>query len=88
MKNIFTDHPKSIGETYFQHLYFASKFGAGMVIGGAACLMHAIFPFAFKNTGSNFLLRMAHDFICRMPASDDRIQRLATALENKRFKNT
>lgn len=86
MKNIFTEHPNSLGETYFQHLFFAAKFGLGMTIGGLACLTHSIFPFLFKNTGSNFLLRMAHDFICRMPAGDDRIQKLATALDKNRSK--
>lgn len=86
MKNIFTEHPASIGESYFEHLYFAAKFGSGMVVGGLACLLHAIFPFVFKNTGSNILLRMAHDFICRMPARDDRLQKLATALDNNRCK--
>lgn len=45
MKNIFTDHPHSIGETYFKHLLFAGQFGVTMIIGGVVCLIHAIFPF-------------------------------------------
>lgn len=83
MKNIFTAHPNSIGETYFEHLFFATKFGFSMLIGGLACLIHAIFPFMFKDTGSNFLLNMAHDFISRMPADEARIQKLANTLANK-----
>jgi hypothetical protein len=86
MKNIFTEHPNSIGETYLQHFFFASKFGFGMVIGGTACLLHAIFPFVFKTTGSDFLLKMTHDFIARMPANEDRFMKLAKFIENK--KNT
>ena len=27
MKNIFTDHPNSVGESYFQHMFFAIKVG-------------------------------------------------------------
>lgn len=73
MKNIFTEHPHSLGETYWQHFYHASRFGTAMVIGGIACCIHALLPFCFKKTGSNYLLRMTNDFIYRMPAVDDRI---------------
>jgi hypothetical protein len=83
VRNIFTEHPHSIGETYFKHLYFASKFGFKMIMGGLACCLHAIFPFAFKNTGSNLLLRMTHDFVSRMPVADERIHALARTVEKK-----
>lgn len=83
MKNIFTQHPNSIGETYFQHLYFAGKFGCGMLIGGVACLLHAVFPFIFKNTGSNYLLKMTNDFICRMPSIEERVATIAQSINAK-----
>ncbi len=50
--NIFTRHPKEVGETYFGHLANASKFGLTMVAGGLACLVHAVFPVLFVQTGS------------------------------------
>jgi hypothetical protein len=84
MKNIFTDHPHSIGESYFQHFCFALKFGSQMVIGGLACIMHAVFPFMFKKTGSDYLIKMTDDFICRMPVVEERIMVLARSIEQKK----
>lgn len=83
MKNIFTEHPHSIGETYFQHFYHASRFGLGMIIGGTACCLHAFFPFLFKKTGSNYLIRMTSEFVYRMPVMEERIVVLAKSINNK-----
>ena len=51
-KNPFTDHPKKVDETYFEHFGVASSFGLRMIVGGFACLMHGFFPFLFETTGS------------------------------------
>jgi hypothetical protein len=83
MKNIFTDHPNSVGETYFQHMKFASHFGFNMLIGGLACLLHAVFPFLFVKTGSNVLLKMTHHFVERMPRIEGRVINLSRAIEQK-----
>lgn len=48
----FTDHPQSVGETYFEHLVHASGFGVRMVLGGLACVLHGLLPFLFVKTGS------------------------------------
>ena len=48
----FTEHPASVGESYWQHLRRAVGFGARMVCGGCACLVHAFLPFLFVRTGS------------------------------------
>lgn len=47
---LFTDHPRSVGESYTQHLRTALGFGARMVGAGVACMLHALLPFLFKNT--------------------------------------
>ncbi|OGT31807.1 MAG: hypothetical protein A3E87_02405 [Gammaproteobacteria bacterium RIFCSPHIGHO2_12_FULL_35_23] len=52
MRNLFTDHPHSVGETYFQHLYFAVVFSRKLIVAGIACAIHAIFPFVFKTIAS------------------------------------
>jgi hypothetical protein len=57
---LFTEHPASVGETYFSHCRSALGFGASMVIAGVACILHAFFPFAFIQTGSNAIRRL-HD---------------------------
>ena len=50
--NLFNRHPKEVGETYGEHLRNAGGFGLRMVAGGLACMVHAVFPFLFVNTGS------------------------------------
>lgn len=54
----FTDHPKDVGETYFQHFKVASTFGASMFIGSLACFGHAVFPFLFTKTGSQKIAKL------------------------------
>ncbi|MEM7254775.1 MAG: DUF6356 family protein [Pseudomonadota bacterium] len=57
---LFTEHPASVGETYGEHFRHASGFGFTMLIGGLACLVHAVFPFLCLTTGSD-RIRALHD---------------------------
>lgn len=50
---LFTDHPRSVGESYLEHAATAGRFGVAMLAGGAACLVHAVVPALFTRTGSN-----------------------------------
>ena len=52
MRNPFTAHPHSVGETYAEHLRFAFAYGLRMTLGGLAALLHAVFPFLFERTAS------------------------------------
>jgi hypothetical protein len=54
----FTRHPAAVGETYGQHLAFATGTGGRMVIAGLACIVHGIFPFLFERTGSRTILEL------------------------------
>lgn len=56
--NIFTDHPKSVGETYSEHFFAATSFGIPMITAGVACVLHGVFPFWFEKTGSNLVRRL------------------------------
>jgi hypothetical protein len=58
LRSLFTEHPASVGETYFQHLWSAAGFAGTMFLGGMACLVHAIFPFAFLHTGSDCIKQL------------------------------
>lgn len=58
MLRAFNDHPSSVGETYGQHLAQASGFGATLITAGAACMVHAIFPFWFEKTASLCVQRL------------------------------
>ena len=60
VRNLFTDHPASVGETYFEHLCVAMGFAVRMIFGGIACLLHGFFPFAFRHTGSDCISQL-HD---------------------------
>ena len=52
MKRLFTDHPAAVGESYTEHLGTAGRFAGRMLLGSAACLVHALLPFLFVKTGS------------------------------------
>lgn len=58
MANIFTQHPIEVGESYGQHLRHAGGVGFVLVGAGLACLIHAVLPFLFVNTGSNTIKRL------------------------------
>lgn len=59
MKKFFTEHPRSVNETYFQHLCFALKFSLGLFRAGFACWVHAFFPFLCQTTASEYIARTA-----------------------------
>ena len=50
--SLFTDHPNSIGESYFQHLFFAVGIGAKLIGAGMAAIIHGLFPFWHQTTAS------------------------------------
>ena len=52
LRTLFTDHPESVGETYWQHLASAWGFSWRMMLAALACLVHALLPFVFEKTGS------------------------------------
>jgi len=52
VRNPFTAHPHSVGESYLEHGLFACRYGAKMTAGGLAALLHGVFPFLFQTTGS------------------------------------
>ena len=55
----FTEHPASVGESYWQHLAFALGFAARLLLAGLAALVHALLPFLFKTTASRLIAEMA-----------------------------
>ncbi|WAT19283.1 DUF6356 family protein [Aurantiacibacter sp. MUD11] len=58
MIRLFTEHPSTVGETYFQHFRAASRFGVAMIVGGLACLVHAVFPWVCEKSGSSMIRRL------------------------------
>ena len=56
--NLLTEHLREAGETYPEHFVRAAGFGAAMLAGGLACLVHALFPFLFITAGSRCIRRL------------------------------
>jgi hypothetical protein len=67
--NPFTRHPSEVGESYAAHFLNASAFGLRMLAGGAAVLVHAVFPFLFVKTGSRTMDKLHR----RMTGRSDRV---------------
>lgn len=62
LSRLFTEHPQSVDESYFQHMRFASGFAIKLLAAGLAAIVHAILPFLFEKTAS----RMINDMHYRM----------------------
>ncbi len=62
---LFIEHPQSVGETYGQHWLHATSFGVRMVIGGVACLVHALLPFLFCKTGSRVITELNESMVMK-----------------------
>jgi len=60
MRNIFTEHPHEVGETYFEHAKFAVGCGVNLLKLGFAAIIHGIFPFLFKTTVGDSLPEIAN----------------------------
>ncbi|HUS55920.1 MAG TPA: DUF6356 family protein [Thermohalobaculum sp.] len=58
MKSLFLAHPQAVDETYFEHLAFASRFAATLLLAAGAALVHALLPFLFERTASRIVARL------------------------------
>ena len=59
MKNIFTEHPKEVGETYFQHLLKALSFSLKLLLMSFQALLHAFIPCLCVTSVSEKIKRMS-----------------------------
>lgn len=68
---LFTDHPRTIGETYGGHARTAFSFGCRMMLGGLACMVHAILPGLFVKTASRTVVQLDAEMRGRQPSPED-----------------
>lgn len=68
IERLFLSHPRTVNESYAQHLGVASRFGIKMIAGGAACLVHAIVPALCVRTGSDTVKTLYGEMKSRQPA--------------------
>jgi hypothetical protein len=65
----FTEHPASVGETYFEHQRVALSVGLRLVGAGLACSVHAFAPWLFVNTGSRTIFELHRRLTSRRAAA-------------------
>ena len=53
------EHLAAVGESYGEHMRFAARFGLLMVLGGLACLIHALIPASFQTSGSGMVRKLS-----------------------------
>lgn len=68
LRNLFNDHPRSVGETYGEHMLVALSFAGPLAKAAAAALVHAFLPFLFVRTAS-LTIKSLHDRMTRRCAS-------------------
>jgi hypothetical protein len=54
----FTDHPESVGETYGEHFRVAAGFAGTLAVAAAAAAVHAVIPCRCTKTASNRIMAL------------------------------
>lgn len=57
---LFLNHPRSVNESYFEHMLFAGWFSVTLFAAGCAALVHALVPALFEKTAGNLISKMHH----------------------------
>ncbi|MFJ1269262.1 DUF6356 family protein [Legionella lytica] len=86
MLKLFTEHPASVNQSYWEHLLFAICFGFSMIKGGCACLIHAIFPFLFQTTGSQTAFSAVEKYLQKCPQKNDVDSKLLECIQARKLK--
>ena len=68
MRDLFMDHPRSVGESYTEHMRVALSFAAPLAKAAGAALIHAFLPFLFVRTAS-LTVKSLHERMTRRCAS-------------------
>ncbi|OUR78274.1 hypothetical protein A9Q83_07820 [Alphaproteobacteria bacterium 46_93_T64] len=58
LTEMFTEHPKSVNETYMEHMHMSSSFGFWLLLAMLCAFVHAILPFAFEKTASKIINKL------------------------------
>ncbi|MEM6513873.1 MAG: DUF6356 family protein [Pseudomonadota bacterium] len=60
LKERFTEHPATVGESYGEHFVTAMGFSVSLLKAAFCCGVHALLPFLFVKTGSHCITEL-HD---------------------------
>ena len=64
---LFTEHPRTLGMSWWGHGVGAVKIGLTMIGAGIACLVHAVVPGWFTETAGRTVMHL-HDHMTRRRA--------------------
>jgi Family of unknown function (DUF6356) len=67
LRRLFTAHPDSVGETYFEHMKLALSFALPLAGAALAAFAHAFLPFLFEKTASTIIRRLHARVTSRQP---------------------
>lgn len=67
LRRLFTEHPESVGESYFEHMGVALSFAGPLLMAGLAALVHAFLPFLCTTTASTTVKRLHARMMNRVP---------------------
>ncbi len=58
---LFTEHPREVGETYFQHMGASFRFGFTLLRLASCAFIHAVVPGLHRSTVSDRIRSLAAD---------------------------
>jgi hypothetical protein len=73
---LFLEHPRAVGETYFQHQRRAFGFAGQLINAGLACALHGVAPRLFARAASATVDRLHNEMSRRgrAPAPEPRVR--------------
>ena len=80
-RRLFHDHPREVGEGYFEHMAAASRYGFRMLGAAGAAFAHALIPGVHKQTASRCVCDMADEMRGRTQAARETRMRDAGAYD-------
>ena len=72
VKQKFTEHPATVGETYGEHFVSAMGFSLSMLRAAFCCAVHAVLPFMFEKTGSDCITGLYDRMVANRSRSANR----------------
>ena len=79
IRQLFTEHPESVGETYSEHLRVALTFSLRLLAAGIMCAVHALAPWLFTTAASRAVTRVYQEMLSRGVPTDRTEARLGHA---------
>jgi len=62
---LFIDHPRTVGEGYFEHMRASLGTARKLALASAACVVHAVVPGLCQTTGSTAILKLHAEIVPR-----------------------